>query len=376
MFVFDDAPDRHRSDSQKWRKYAGDVLPLWVADMDFPAAPAVLEAVQSRLAHGIFGYGEPTPSQVDAVCAHLEAEYGWRIEPEWLVWLPGLVVGLNVACRAVEGEVLTCTPVYPPFLSAPKFSERALRRVPLRCAASGWQVDWAALEAAVTPESRLLLLCHPHNPVGRCWTRAELHQFADFARRHDLVVCSDEIHCGLLLDPELRHIPFATLDGMATRAITLMAPSKTFNVPGLSCAFAVVADPELRRRVTRVMAGIVPHVNLLGLVACEAAFRHGKSWHEDLLAILRRNRDQLEATVATLPPLSMTHVEATYLGWIDARGLGVDNPVTHFEAHGLGLSNGADFGAPGWVRFNFGCTAGTLAESLRRLGRAVESAHV
>ncbi|MDR2637022.1 MAG: PatB family C-S lyase, partial [Zoogloeaceae bacterium] len=377
MFVFDQAPDRRDSDSQKWRRYAEHVLPLWVADMDFPAPPAVLEALRARLEHGILGYGEPLPSQAEAVARHLEEEYAWRIEPEWIVWLPGLVVGLNVVCRSLAGEVLTCTPIYPPFLSAPRLSERALRRVPLVMEGGRWQVDWAALEAAVTPETHLFLLCHPHNPVGRCWTPEELQRFADFAARHDLIVCSDEIHCGLLLDENLTHRPFADLAGMAGRTVTLMAPSKTFNLPGMSCAFAVVPDAELRHRMLRVMAGIVPHVNILGLVACEAAFRQGKDWHRELLAVLRRNRNRLEAAVAGLPPLSMSHVEATYLGWIDARGLierGIEHPVAHFEAHGLGLSNGADFGTPGWVRLNFGCTADTLEEALRRLRHAVEAA--
>ncbi|MDR1647062.1 MAG: PatB family C-S lyase [Zoogloeaceae bacterium] len=375
MFVFANTPDRRNTDSQKWRRYPPDVLPLWVADMDFPAPPAVLEAVSARLAHGVLGYGEPLPEQNGAVVEHLATEYGWQIDPEWIVWLPGLVVGLNVACRAVEGGVLTCTPIYPPFLSAPRLSGRALSRVPLTLADRRWQVDWAALEAAVLRENPgLLLLCHPHNPVGRCWSIAELRDFAGFAARHDLIVCSDEIHCDLLLDAGLRHQPFAALPGMAERTITLMAPSKTYNVPGLSCAFAIVPDARLRRRVTQVMAGIVPHVNVLGLVACAAAFREGKPWRQALLRVLARNRDRLEATVAALPRLSMTHVEATYLAWLDVRELGLKDPVAHFLEHGLGLSDGADFGTPGWVRLNFGCTEATLTEALRRLEHAVEAA--
>lgn len=376
-FDFEQVPDRRGTDSIKWGRYAGrDVLPLWVADMDFPAPPAVLAVLHERVSHGVFGYGTPWPSLVASVLAHLEREYGWRVEAEWLIWLPGLVTGLNVACRTVTGGVLTSTPVYPPFLFAPAFSERKLQRAELGLQAGRWQMDWQALEAACTPATELLLFCHPHNPVGRCWRREELEQLAEFAGRHDLIVCSDEIHCGLVLDEGRRHLPFATLGPeAAARSITLMAPSKTFNIPGLGCAFAVIPDAALRRRFSRAMAGIVPHVNVLGLAACEAAYRDCGDWHQALLAQLRQNRDRLEATVAALPGLAMSHVEATYLGWIDARGLGLANPAAWFESHGLGFSDGAEFGAPGWVRFNFGCTAATLDTALARLRVAVESAH-
>ncbi|MGB4466775.1 MAG: PatB family C-S lyase [Azovibrio sp.] len=377
-FDFEQVPDRRGTDSIKWGKYAGrDVLPLWVADMDFPAPPAVLAALERRIRHGVFGYGAPWPSLIEAVLAHLEGEYGWQVEAEWLVWLPGLVTGLNVACRTVAGGVLTTTPIYPPFLSAPVYSGRPLQRAGLARQDDRWQLDWEALEAACSAHTELLLWCHPHNPVGRCWSRAELERLAEFACRHGLIVCSDEIHCGLILDAERRHLPFAALGPeAAAQSITLMAPSKTFNIPGLGCAFAVIPDPALRQRFGHAMAGIVPHVNVLGLAACEAAYRDCGAWHQALLTHLRQNRDRLEAAVSGLPGLSMSHVEATYLGWIDARKLHLAKPAAHFEAHGLGFSDGADFGAPGWLRCNFGCTAATLDTALARLRLAVEAAHV
>jgi len=369
---FDTPVDRAHSDSIKWGKYAGrDILPLWVADMDFVAPPAVLAALEKRLAHGVFGYGHPWPSLTESVLAHLESEYQWRIDPEWIVWLPGLVSGLNIACRAVEGDVLTAAPIYPPFLSAPRFSGRTLHRVELACADGRWQWDHAALAAACTADTGLFLLCHPHNPVGRCWSRQELLDLADFAERNDLVVCSDEIHCGLILDADKRHIPFASLSPEAARrSITLMAPSKTFNIPGLGCAFAVIPDAALRRRFLRTMDGIVPHVNVLGLAACEAAYRDCADWHRELIAYLGGNRDRVADTVAAIPGATMSPVEATYLAWIDVRALGLDQPGKHFEAHGLGLSDGGDFGAPGWVRLNFGCPRATLDEALRRFSAA------
>ncbi|MFC5302114.1 MalY/PatB family protein [Azospira restricta] len=374
-FGFDRVVDFAGGDSVKWNRYAGsDVLPLWIADMDFAAPPAVTEALQQRVAQGVFGYAEPSPALVAAVLGHLEREYGWRIDADWLVWLPGLVSGLNIACRAVADGVLTATPVYPPFLSAPRFAGRPLATVPLVHDGRRWTWDWSALEAATTAETRLLLLCHPHNPVGRAWDERELAELAAFCRRHELVVCSDEIHCDLVLD-DRRHRPWATLgDDLAARSITLMAPSKTFNVPGLGCAFAVIPDAALRRAFTRAMAGIVPHVNALGFVACAAAYAGADDWRQALLAVLRRNRDRVEAAVAALPPLAMTHVEATYLAWIDVRGLELLHPQRHFEAHGLGLSDGADFGAPGWLRLNFGCPPATLDEALRRLAAGVAAA--
>lgn len=378
-FDFDTPIDRTRGayrDSTKWNKYAGrEVLPLWVADMDFAAPPTVLEAMRARIDHGVFGYSQPWPSLVASVRKHLEREYGWAISEDWLVWLPGLVAGLHVACRAVGGagdRVFTATPVYPPFLSAPVHSGRQLATVPLRREDRHWEWDFAATADGLRDsQARLLLLCHPHNPVGRAWTEEELERIADLAIRRDLVVCSDEIHCDLVLDPTRKHRPLATLsEAIAKRTITMMAPSKTFNIPGLGCAFAIVPDSRLRRAFRSVMHGIMPHVNTLGLVACEAAYRDGEPWRRALLDYLRGNAQCVFDAVNQMRGLAMTPVEATYLAWIDARGLGVDDPQRFFETAGVGLSDGADFGAPGFVRLNFGCPRSTLDEALRRMGQA------
>ena len=231
----------------------------------------------------------------------------------------------------------------------------------------------SALEAAVTPATRLLLLCHPHNPVGRVWRADELAKLAGFCQRHDLYVCSDEIHCDLILDADKRHTPLALAHPeLASRCMTLMAPSKTYNIPGLGCSFAVIQDPALRARFAEAMHGIVPDVNVLGLVAAEAAYREGEPWRRAALDVLRARRDRVEQAVADMPGLSTTHVEATYLAWIDARGLKVTDPAEFFEQAGVGLSNGVDFGAPGWVRLNFACTAETLETALARIRRACE----
>ena len=405
-FDFDAVVDRADTDSVKWAKYAGrsslgglsrdtvsaredaDIIPLWVADMDFAAPPPVIAALHSRVEHGVFGYNQPTASQVDAVTGYLERHFDWRIDPEWIVWLPGLVSGLNVACRAVGADgdaVFTSTPIYPPFLSAPKNSGRRVASAPLVRDSAGWLWDFPAVDAVLrTSKARLFLLCHPHNPTGRVWNEDELWQIAALAEKHDLVLCSDEIHNGLILSPSGRraagsprggHRVFATLSPeIAARTITLLAPSKTFNIPGLGCAFAIIPDRRLRQDFCHAMHGIVPHVNALGMVATEAALRLCDDWHAALLDYLRGNLRAVERAVAALPGLDMRPVEATYLAWIDAREFaadrGVGNPAHWFEQHGLGLSDGADFGAPGFVRLNFGTRRALLDEALARLARA------
>jgi cystathionine beta-lyase len=381
-FNFDTAPSRVGTDSQKWQKYAGrDILPLWVADMDFVSAPAIVEAIQQRAAHGVFGYARPVASTTEAVVDYCARRYGWQIDPSWLVWLPGLVVGLNVTAQAFAepgDEVLCLTPVYPPFMTAPRNSGRIARTVPLTLdrATRRWEIDWPALEAAVTPRTKLFFLCNPHNPVARVFRRDELTRIAEFCLRHQLVLCSDEIHCDLILDDTLPHIPTGTLgDDIARRTVTLMAPSKTYNVPGLGTSLAIIPDPQLRARFVRATAGIVAEVNCLGYAMCEAAFHHGESWRQALLAYLRGNRDLLASTLASdLPQLAIeATIEATYLAWINVSKLGLDDPIAHFEAHGVGLSECAYFGAPRgqYVRLNFGCPRSTLAEALRRMKHAV-----
>ncbi len=375
-FDFDLPVDRRGTASYKWDKYRGqDVIPLWVADMDFRSPPAIIQALHERVAHGVFGYSHAPDDLYAAIQASLLADYSWEVPSEWIVWLPGLVSGLNVACRAVgeRGDrVVTFTPIYPPFLSAPLVAERGIVKVPLVWRGGRWEMDVSALEKSLTPRARLLLLCSPHNPAGRVWSRPELEALADVVRHHDLVVASDEVHCGLVLDEDKRHLPFATLaPDLADRTITLMAPSKTFNVPGLGCSFAVIGESSLRARFWRAMEGIVPHVNLFGYVGAQAAYEEGADWQRSLLAYLRDNRELVETEIAAMPRLSVAHVEATYLAWIDARQAGLADPTRFFEEAGVGLSAGVEFAAPGFVRLNFGCGRTLLAEALARMRRAL-----
>ena len=379
-FDFDTVPARLGTDSQKWQKYAGrDVLPMWVADMDFTAAPAIRQALHARVDHGIFGYARPVQATVDAVVTALVQRYSWKIDPAWIVWLPGLVVGLNVTAQAFAepgDEVLTLTPVYPPFMSAPKNSARISTGVAFVLQDGRWVMDWAALEQAVTPRTKIFYLCNPHNPLARVWRREELVRLGEFCVRHNLVLCSDEIHCDLILDPALPHVPTALLgEEIARRTVTLMAPSKTYNVPGLGTSLAIIPDQALRAQFVRATAGIVAEVTALGFTACEAAYRDCEPWRQALLTYLRGNRDFLADFVAReLPGVVLeAPIEATYLAWLNVSALGLADPIAHFEKHGVGLSDGAFFGSPKGkhVRLNFGCPRATLKEALHRMKKAI-----
>lgn len=380
-FDFTTVPQRLGTDSQKWQKYPkGDVLPLWVADMDFCSPPAVIDALKRRVDHGIFGYAKPLKSTVDAAVAYCARRYGWNIDPSWIVWLPGLVVGLNVTAAAMAepgDEVLCLTPVYGPFMAAPRMQGRVSRMVPmvLNRSAQRWEIDWDALERAVTPRTRLFFLCHPHNPLSMVFSREEIERIAAFCARHNIVLCSDEIHCDLILD-DRPHRPAASLGGdIANRVMSLMAPSKTYNIPGLATSFAIIPDAALRTRFHRAYTGIVAEINCLGYVACEAAFSDCEPWRQELLAVLRSNRELLLAAVRRdLQGVCVeAPIEATYLAWLNVKALGWSDPVAVFERYGVGLSDGSLFGEVRGhhLRLNFGCPEATLSEALRRMARAV-----
>ena len=376
LFDFDTVLERRGTASLKWEKYRErDIIPLWVADMDFRSPPAVIRALQQRIENGVFGYTITPDDLNETVMAMLQTQYAWKVEPEWLVWLPGLVTGLNVACRAVgeDGDdVMTAVPIYPPFLSAPGFSRRNIIKVELHEDNNQWQFDFDRLEESITAATKLFLLCSPHNPVGRVFTAAELTTLADICQKYDIVICSDEIHCDLILDRQKSHIPTATLNpDAAARTITLMSPSKTFNLPGLSCALAVIPAKELRHSFKKVMAGIVPRVNAVGYTAARVAFEDCAEWHAALLEYLRGNLAAVEQAIHQMPELSMAPVEATYLAWIDMRHSGVKNPAAFFEDAGVGLQDGIEFDAPGFVRLNFGCPRSLLEKALDRMTRAM-----
>lgn len=365
--------------SQKWHRYGEEVLPLWVADMDFVSPPAVIEALRARVEHGVFGYGLVPDSLRQTLCRWSAAHYGWDIEPDWQLWLPGVVPALHLASLALTrpGDgVLTVTPIYPPFLKVAERTGRLPQQAALRApSAPGepWTLDLEALEAAITSETRLLLWCQPHNPTGRVWRHEELAGLAELVERHDLLVVSDELHCDLLLDEGARHRPLAAaFPALASRTLTLWAPSKTFNLAGLTCACAVIPDDDMRQRFAALARGLQPDGNVLGLVAAEAAYAQGEPWRQALLDVLRAHRRTLIERAARWPGVVFSAPESTYLAWLDLRRApalsGAASPQQALlERAGVALSDGADFGWPGFVRLNFGTTASQLEAALERL---------
>ena len=326
--MFDACPDRTDTDSLKWSRYRGrDVLPMWVADMDCVCAEPILDALRRRVEHGVFGYAVARPADTDAVIDWLQNRHNWAIRREWLVWLPGLVPALNVACRAFadpDQDVATFTPIYPPFLSAPVFSDRRLLTCPLTRHSGHYTFDLDALAKTVTPQTRLLLLCSPHNPVGRLWTQDELLAVADFCLQRNIVLCSDEIHCDLVLDENRRHIPTATLSPeIADNTITLMSPAKTFNLPGLNCGFAVIASEQLRRRFVHAARGILPHVNAMGYTACRRVQRMRPMAANS--SLISRQLIFMRPHQRPARPLRLAR-RGDLSGLIDATGLNVESP--------------------------------------------------
>lgn len=379
-YDFDNCPDRSGVGSLKWEKYKGaDILPLWVADMDFRTAPEIISALQARLDHGVFGYTIPYQDPVEAVLRYLEREHDYVALAAWLNFLPGLVPALNICVHAFTepGEsVITATPVYPPFLTAPEFAGRKLIRVPLCLDEAGrWTLDLDAMEAAIEPQTKLLFLCSPHNPVGRVFSKEELSALAQFCERHDLILISDEIHCDLVFDEGVKHRVTASLgEAIAQRTVTLMAPSKTYNLPGLACAFSIIENIELRNRFRNAIRGIITEVNCFGYAGCEAAYNHGNAWRLELLRYLKGNYALVQNFVENeLPQVIFRKMEASYLAWFDVSALALDQPARFFEQHGVGLSDGLPFDGKQHLRLNFGCPRGRLEQGLARMKKAVDS---
>jgi cystathionine beta-lyase len=384
-YDFDQVIDRCHTDSAKWCRYNKDghedVLPLWVADMDFAAPEPVIRALQERVAHGVFGYGMPPDGLREIIQGRLAQLYNWQVETDDILFFPGVVTGFTLACCAIGepgDETLVEPPVYPPMLAAPAEVGRIPKTVQLVEGDERYERDLDRFEAAITERTSLFLLCSPHNPVGRVFERGELERLAEVCLRHDVVICSDEIHCDLVFQGH-PHIPIASLaPEIAAQTITLMAPSKTYNIAGLSCSVAVIQNPELRTRLKETVPHLVSHVNLLGYTAALAAYRDGQEWLDALLAYLKANRDYLiEYLAAHMPGIRCHKPEGTYLAWLDCRDTGIPgNPHEFFLEHArVALNDGASFGTggEGFVRLNFGCPRAILTEALDRMQAALDA---
>lgn len=383
-YDFDRVIPRRPTDSIKWNEYNADVLPLWVADMDFVSPEPVLQALHERVAHGIFGY--PSIHQAPGGLPEVLVErmwrlYGWQITPEDLLFIPGVVTGLNLACQALAepgGGVLIQTPVYMPFLRLASNAGLVAQEMELSQGSDGnYHINWQKFQGAFDKHTRMFVLCNPHNPVGRVYRRAELERMAEICLRHKVVICSDEIHCDLLFSGN-KHTPIASLDPeIAQNTITLMAPSKTFNIAGLQCSFAIVQNPELREKLKHGSKGLAGWVNMMGAVAGLAAYRDGQEWLEQVLVYLEGNRNYLARYVAeNLPGVKMRRPEGTYLAWLDCRETGIPCTPGQFflrQAH-VALNEGHTFGkgGEGFVRLNFGCPRATLKTALERMKAALQ----
>ena len=379
-YDFDQVIERRGTDSNKWQRYGDDVIPLWVADMDFISPDPIIRALHQRIDHGIFGYTRPTQELRIAILERFKRLYHWEIREEDIVFLPGLVTGLNLAYHAFShpGDgVLVQPPVYFHFVHDPVMHGRVLDDPPLVQTGDTYEIDFDDFEKSITHRTRIFLFCNPHNPVGRVYSRGELEKIAEICIRRNVILCSDEIHCDLLF-PKYQHIPIATLNPeVANQTVTLMAPSKTFNTAGLHCGFAIIQNLRLRKIWETFSHGLIPSVNILGHVAALAGYRDGKDWLDQVLLYLRANRDFLAQFLREkLPHIRMARMEATYLAWLDCRDAGIlGNPSDFFLRRAkVALNDGSEFGkgGEGFVRLNFACPRKTLVEALDRMVEALK----
>lgn len=356
-------------------------LPFGIADMDIETPPCIIEAMQQRLNHHFYGYACMPKELTEAIATYLQTRHGIKdADPGWLHELPGCVPAFTLVARAIcadpEDSILVCTPAYPPMLHCHQDAHCRLITVPYCHREGQWEFDWERLEKAVTPQTRLFLLCNPHNPLGRSWSQQELLQIAEFCERHNLILCSDEIHCDLILEENLRHHSALALpEPLRQRVVMLSAPSKTFNIAGICFTYMAVPNAELRTRICHAQGHSLPTLNVFSYAAAHAAYTQGWEWHQELIRELRQNRDTVYSYLSGNLPMLRTHrPEATYLAWIDCSALGLESPHQHFLRHaGIFLDNGKNFGSPQCLRLNFATSPDILRQGLDALQQAVLS---
>lgn len=380
QYNFDEIIDRQKSDSIKWNLFDKDVLPFWVADMDFRSPQPVIDALEARVKHGVFGYPGEDQKLKEVICERMFRLYDWSVTPEDIVFLPGVVNGFNLVIQALTkpGQaVLMQPPVYHPFLSAPQNADAIKKESPLHQDKNGkYFIDFDQFEKSIDADTNLFLFCNPHNPVGRVFTKEELSQMAEICLKTNTFICSDEIHADFIFDG-YRHVPIATLsEEIAMNTVTLMAPSKTYNIAGLGMSFAIVQNPDLREKLNNAKKGIVPHVNILGMTAASAAYQFGDEWLGQLMMYLQENwRVLVDFVQKNIPAIKVTPMEGTYLAWLDCRDLPVENPYEFFLKNArIAFNDGKIFGSggEGFIRFNFGCPRSQLLEGLRRMKEALD----
>lgn len=373
MYNFDIPAARAGSDSVKWSAVSGDQIPMWVADMDVQTPPEVIEAVIRRASHPYYGYPYTQDNLKPLVIAHYEKLYGAKIQPEWIVWIPSVIPGMVSAMQMTGGEFMYSVPMYDHIRRLYAEAKMTVTEVPMKVDENcHYTMDIEALEAAVKPEIRTLILCNPHNPIGRVYTRDELEALYAFCKKHGLMVISDEIHCEF--DFEDRHIPFFSLnEDAAQHSVTLSSAGKICNIPGLPMGFAIIPNEELRAKFLAQQDGLQPSANVLTLAAYEKAYDGScDQWKKELRAYLKENRDIAEARLNAIPGLKVPHNEGTYLLWVDCSALGVEDPAAYLlEKAGVKTSSGEIYGNIQCVRFNYGCPRAQLIEALDRIEKAL-----
>ncbi len=379
MIRYATAENRRGTGNVKWDLQGP--MPFGVADMDIETPPCVVEAMQQRLNHPFYGYAYMTDDLRTAICTYLQKRHNvGDAQAEWLHALPGCVPAFTLVARALctqpEHEIMVCTPVYPPMLHCHEDVGCRLVTVPHVQREGEWCFDWEAMEAAAGANTRVFLLCNPHNPLGRVWRRAELVQLAEFCARHCMVLCSDEIHCDLVLDAACRHCSALTLpEHLRQHVVMLSAPSKTFNIAGICFTYMAVPNAELKQAICRAQGHSLPTINVFAYAAALAAYTEGWAWQADLIAALRENWQYMcDFVESRLPMLQITRPEATYLAWIDCAALALESPHAFFrERAGVFLDDGARFGAPQCVRLNFATSPELLRAGLEAMCSAVRT---
>lgn len=378
MANFDEELQRRGTGSLKWDRRP-DLDPFWVADMDFTSPPEVITALQDRVAHGVFGYAVPHASLIETIGNYLEQRIGVRVDPEQVIHLGGLVPALSLGCRAFAepgDAAMTCTPVYPPFLGTHKDNKMELITTDHLEVDGRWTFDWEAMENAVTPRTKVFILSNPANPLGRAFSEEEIIRLAEFCECHDLVLLSDEIHCDLIHNEEKTpHFSALNLpEELRDRTVTMLAPSKTYNIAGLGYAFAVITSDSLRRKFNSAKGHTLAEINCLAFYAAEAAYKYGEPWRQQLLTYLRSNCQLTTETIRReIPGAKIPNMEATYLAWIDLRETGITNPMKRAENAGLFLSDGIPFGHSNCLRINFGTQRARLENALNLFVNALRS---
>ena len=375
MSIFDKIVDRTVVDGEKWGRYENqDVIPMWVADTDFKAPQAVIDALQKRVEHGVFGYTEVGKETNKAVVDFIQRHYSWNIKPEWIVWLPGVVSGMNITCKAIDSkDVITTTPIYPHFIKAPEHANQNVLKVPLREENNRWCIDFKEFEKTITSTCKLFMFCNPHNPGGTVFTKNELEKLSSICIKHDLIVCSDEIHADLILNKDIKHIPIASLnEEISNRSITLLAPSKTFNIAGLQSSYAIIPDVNLRKKFKRTLGNLTSQINLLAITATHVAYSECDEWLYELRDYLKKNLELIQKFVENEPKLKLLDQDATYLAWVDVSELNLENPYEYFLSYGVGVSEGDRFGDKNFIRLNFGTRQELLQEGIERIKKAIK----